>query len=157
MQYSKVCSTVECSVQYIVQVPMRLSHLTLLHKGQASTRYYRWLTRYVTLYYTLHTPQVCNTVLHTTHSPVMQHCTTHYTLTRYATLYYTLHTIHSPGMQHSTTHLMLQRASRNLHYSLYTSHYILHSRLHTEEQYSVVHYTLHNLIYTTHCKPTTFA
>merc|ERR1719495_581812 len=24
---------------------MRLSHLTLLHKGQASTRYFRWLTR----------------------------------------------------------------------------------------------------------------
>ena len=24
---------------------MRLSHLTLLHKGQASTRYYRWMTR----------------------------------------------------------------------------------------------------------------
>eukprot|EP00090_Calanus_glacialis_P013498 TRINITY_DN22185_c0_g1_i1.p1 TRINITY_DN22185_c0_g1~~TRINITY_DN22185_c0_g1_i1.p1 ORF type:complete len:626 (-),score=99.82 TRINITY_DN22185_c0_g1_i1:177-2054(-) len=26
-------------------VPMRLTHLTLLHKGQASTRYFRWLTR----------------------------------------------------------------------------------------------------------------
>ena len=26
-------------------VPMRLTHLTLLHKGQASSRYYRWLTR----------------------------------------------------------------------------------------------------------------
>jgi len=26
-------------------VHMRLSHLTLLHKGQASTRYYRWMTR----------------------------------------------------------------------------------------------------------------
>ena len=27
------------------KVHMRLSHLTLLHKGQASTRYYRWMTR----------------------------------------------------------------------------------------------------------------
>ena len=28
---------------------MRLSHLTLLHKGQTSTRYYRWMTRFPTL------------------------------------------------------------------------------------------------------------
>ena len=28
---------------------MRLSHLTLLHKGQSSTRYYRWMTRFSTL------------------------------------------------------------------------------------------------------------
>ena len=28
---------------------MRLSHLTLLHKGQTSTRYYRWMTRCSTL------------------------------------------------------------------------------------------------------------
>ncbi|XP_023329490.1 single-minded homolog 2 [Eurytemora carolleeae] len=26
-------------------VPMRLTHLTLLHKGQAHTRYYRWMTQ----------------------------------------------------------------------------------------------------------------
>ena len=33
-------------VMVIFKVHMRLSHLTLLHKGQASTRYYRWMTRY---------------------------------------------------------------------------------------------------------------
>ena len=32
-----------------LQVHMRLSHLTLLHKGQSSTRYYRWMTRFSTL------------------------------------------------------------------------------------------------------------
>ena len=40
---------------------MRLSHLTLLHKGQTSTRYYRWMTRFSTLLILMNTifSQLC--------------------------------------------------------------------------------------------------
>ena len=61
----------------IFKVHMRLSHLTLLHKGQASTRYYRWMTRYHWHHHLLQQGfQRC--LHHHRHHHLPQYCFHHY-------------------------------------------------------------------------------
>ena len=149
MQYSRVCSTVECAGAHATVPPDPAPQGPGQHEVLQVAH------------------QVCNTVLNTTHSPGMQHCTTHspgmqhctthYTLTRYAALYYTLHThqvwntvlhtTHSQGMQLCTTHLILHRALRNLHYTLHTLYCIANYTL--KSTLSTAHNTL--LCNTTYC------